>query len=69
VKDILIRLRGWAERISGSHRSGVSAGRGAALHPVHLVAEKRALNYVPWKLRKPVARDLRLIYRAATAAG
>src|SRR5580692_12337221 len=25
-------LRGWAEGISGSHRSGVSANRGAALH-------------------------------------
>ena len=33
---------------------------------VHLV--RAALNYVPWKLRKPVAADLRLIYRAATAA-
>src|SRR5207248_2239553 len=28
----LHRLRGWAERISGSHRSSVSAHRGAALH-------------------------------------
>src|ERR1700684_72911 len=28
----LHRLRRWAERISGSHRSGVSAHRGAALH-------------------------------------
>ena len=26
------RLRGWAERISGSHRSGVSADRGTAVH-------------------------------------
>ena len=28
----LHRLRGWAERISGSDRSGLSADRGAALH-------------------------------------
>jgi putative transposase len=32
---------------------------------VHLV--RASLNYVPWKLRKPVAADLRSIYRAATA--
>src|SRR5207302_680936 len=29
---------------------------------------RASLNYVPWKLRKAVAGDLRLIYRAATAA-
>src|SRR5438132_14397583 len=33
---------------------------------VHLV--RASLNYVPWKLRKPVVVDLQLIYRAATAA-
>ena len=33
---------------------------------VHLV--RTSLNYVPWKLRKAAAADLRLIYRAATAA-
>ena len=33
---------------------------------MHLV--RASLNYVPWKLRKPVVADLQLIYRAATAA-
>jgi len=33
---------------------------------VHLV--RHSLNYVPWKMRKAVAADLRLIYTAATAA-
>jgi putative transposase len=33
---------------------------------VHLV--RASLNYVPWKLRKPVVADLQSIYRAATAA-
>ena len=32
VKDIFHRLRGWAERISGSDRSGVSPNRGAVMH-------------------------------------
>jgi putative transposase len=29
---------------------------------------RASLNYVPWKLRKPVAADLQSIYRAATVA-
>jgi hypothetical protein len=29
---------------------------------------RAALNYVPWKLRKPAAADLQLIFRAATVA-
>ena len=33
---------------------------------MHLV--RASLNYVPWQKRKPVVADLRLIYRAATAA-
>ena len=33
---------------------------------VHLV--RASLNYVPWKLRKAVAADLRSIYRDATVA-
>ena len=33
---------------------------------VHVV--RASLNYVPWKLRKPVAADLQSIYRAATVA-
>ncbi len=42
----LHRLRGWAEGISGSHRSGVSAHRGAALHRASGAgfAELRALE-------------------------
>src|SRR2546425_8625082 len=42
----LHRLRGWAEGISGSHRSGVSAHRGTALHraPGAGLAELRALE-------------------------
>jgi len=33
---------------------------------VHVV--RASLNYVPWKMRKPVAADLQTIYRAATVA-
>ena len=33
---------------------------------VHVV--RASLNYVPWKMRKPVAADLQAIYRAATVA-
>src|SRR5262249_4120042 len=36
--------------------------------PEAIEAVRASLNYVPWKVRKPVAADLRLIYRAATAA-
>src|SRR5512146_3133221 len=64
VKDIFIAcvdgLKGFPEAI-------------AAVYPrievqlciVHLV--RASLNYVPWKLLKPVAADLHSIYRAATA--
>src|SRR5437660_10059494 len=62
VKDIFIAcvdgLKGCPEAIeSGYPRTSVQ------LCIVHLV--RASLNYVPWKLRKAVAGDLRLIYRAA----
>ena len=52
-------------------RSGEAGGHGyprteVQLCIVHLV--RASLNYVPWKWRKAVASDLRLIYRSATAA-
>ena len=59
------RIRRWAERISGSHRGGVPRTE-VQLCIVHMV--RASLNYVPWKLRKPVVADLQLIYRAATVA-
>src|SRR5437899_1191690 len=65
VKDIFIAcvdgLKGFPEAIETVYpRTQVQ------LCIVHLV--RASLNYVPWKLRKAVAGDLRLIYRAATAA-
>src|SRR5947209_628961 len=65
AKDIFIAcvdgLKGFPEAIEAVYpRTEVQ------LCIVHLV--RASLNYVPWKLRKAVAGDLRLIYRAATAA-
>ena len=65
VKDIFIAcvdgLKGFPEAIEAVYpRTEVQ------LCIVHLV--RASLNYVPWKLRKPVAVDLKSIYRAATAA-
>ena len=65
VKDIFIAcvdgLKGFPEAIEAVYpRTEVQ------LCIVHLV--RASLNYVPWKLRKPVAADLQLIYRAATVA-
>ena len=64
VKDIFIAcvdgLRGFPEAIEAVYpRTEVQ------LCIVHLV--RASLNYVPWKLRKPVVADLQTIYRAATA--
>jgi transposase-like protein len=52
----------------------MSGRTGKAIYPqtevqlciVHVV--RASLNYVPWKMRKPVAADLQAIYRATTAA-
>ena len=65
VKDILIAcvdgLKGFPEAIEAIYpRTEVQ------LCIVHVV--RASLNYVPWKMRKPVAADLQSIYRAATAA-
>jgi transposase-like protein len=65
VKDIFIAcvdgLKGFPEAIAAVYpRTEVQ------LCIVHLV--RASLNYVPWKSRKQVARDLRSIYRATTAA-
>ena len=65
VQDIFIAcvdgLKGFPEAIEAVYpRTEVQ------LCIVHLV--RAALNYVPWKARKPMAADLRLIYGAATAA-
>jgi putative transposase len=65
VKDIFIAcvdgLKGFPEAIEAVYpRTEVQ------LCIVHLV--RAALNYVPWKLRKPVVADLQSIYRAATVA-
>src|ERR1700740_2894190 len=65
VKDILIAcvdgLKGFPEAIEAIYpRPEVQ------LSVVHVVGA--ALNYVPWKMRKPVAADLQSIYRAATTA-
>src|ERR1700693_3778925 len=65
VKDILVAcvdgLKGFPEAIEAIYpRTEVQ------LCIVHLV--RASLNYVPWKLRKPVAADLQSIYRAATAS-
>ena len=64
VRDIFIAcvdgLKGFPEAIEAVYpRTEVQ------LCIVHLV--RASLNYVPWKLRKSVAADLQLIYRAATA--
>jgi putative transposase len=65
VKDIFIAcvdgLKGFPEAIET-----VYSRAEVQLCIVHLV--RPSLNYVPWKLRKPVVADLQLIYRAATAA-
>ena len=61
----LYRLRGWAEGLSGSDRSGVSEGAGAVVHRASWCGT--VLNYVSWKQRKAVAADLKPIYRASTA--
>src|ERR1700692_4373004 len=63
VKDIFIAcvdgLKGFPEAIAAVYpRTEVQ------LCIVHLV--RASLNYVPWKSRKQVARDLQSIYRAAT---
>jgi putative transposase len=65
VKDILIACvdgrKGFPEAIEAVYpRTEVQ------LCIVHLV--RASLNYVPWKLRKPVVADLQSIYRAATVA-
>src|SRR6202142_3330517 len=65
VKDIFIAcvdgLKGFPEAIEVVYpRTEVQ------LCFVHLV--RASLNYVPWKLRKPVVADLQSIYRAATAS-
>ncbi len=65
VKDIFIAcvdgLKGFPEAIEAVYpRPEVQ------LCIVHRV--RASLNYVPWKLRKPVAADLQSIYRAATVA-
>src|SRR5678809_1275977 len=65
VKDIFIAcvdgLKGFPEAIEAVYpRTEVQLCIG------HLV--RASLNYVPWKLRKPVVADLQLIYRAATVA-
>src|ERR1700751_4551205 len=65
VKDIFIAcvdgLKGFPEAIEAVYpRTEVQ------LCIVHLA--RASLNYVPWKLRKAAAADLRLIYRASTAA-
>ena len=65
LKDIFIAcvdgLKGFPEAIAAVYpRTEVQ------LCIVHLV--RASLNYVPWKSRKQVARDLQSIYRAATAA-
>src|SRR5438067_2878667 len=65
VKDIFIAcvdgLKGFPEAIEAVYpRTQVQ------LCIVHLV--RASLNYVPWKLRKPVAADLQSIYREATVA-
>ncbi len=65
VKDIFIAcvdgLKGFPEAIEAVYpRPEVQ------LCIVHLV--RASLNYVPWKLRKPVAADLQSIYSAATVA-
>ena len=65
VKDIFIAcvdgLKGFPEAIEA-----VYPHTEVQLCIVHLV--RASLNYVPWKARKPVAADLRLIYSSATAA-
>jgi putative transposase len=65
VKDIFIAcvdgLKGFPEAIEAVYpRTEVQ------LCIVHLV--RASLNYVPWKVRKAVAADLRRIYGATTAA-
>src|SRR5258708_19737786 len=65
VKDILIAcvdgLKGFPEAIEAIYpRTEVQ------LCIVHVV--RASLNYVPWKMRKPVAADLQAIYRPPTAA-
>ena len=65
VKDIFIAcvdgLKGFPEAIEAMYpRTEVQ------LCIVHVV--RASLNYVHWKMRKPVAADLKAIYRAATVA-
>jgi len=65
VKDIFIAcvdgLKGFPEAMEAVYpRTEVQ------LCIVHLV--RASLNYVPWKVRKAVAADLRMIYGSATAA-
>jgi putative transposase len=65
VNDIFIAcvdgLKGFPEAIEAVYpRTEVQ------LCIVHLV--RASLNYLPWKLRKPAAADLQLMYRAATVA-
>jgi transposase-like protein len=63
VKDILIAcvdgLKGFPEAIRG-----VYPKTEVQLCIVHMV--RNSLKYVNWKERKPVAADLKLVYRAAT---
>lgn len=64
VKDVFIAcvdgLKGFPEAIEAVYpRTEVQ------LCIVHRV--RASLNYVPWKMRKPVAADLQLIYHAETA--
>jgi putative transposase len=64
VKDVLIAcvdgLKGFPQAIEA-----VFPETRVQLCIVHLV--RASLNYVNWKERKPVAADLKAIYRAATA--
>src|SRR5881394_3848703 len=65
VKDIFIAcvdgLKGFPEAIEALYPQTE-----VQLCIVHLV--RSSLNYVPWKLRKPVVADLQSIYRAGTVA-
>lgn len=66
MKDIFIAC---VDGLKGFPEAGIEA----AVYPrtevqlciVHLV--RASLHYVSWKMRKPVADDLKTIYRAATA--
>jgi putative transposase len=58
-------LRGRVQGFPRSHGSGVPGHAGAVVFGPH---GDHSLSYVGWKEREAVAADLKLIYRAATAA-